>query len=501
MSRHFCLRPAVIAVLLCFAPVFSQPVYDLLLKGGTVIDPANNRNRVLDVAIKDKKIALVDSSIEAQKASRVIGVNGNFVSPGFVDIHTHVFHTFTMKAGVSLVPDSISFPFGVTTVVDAGCSGALTFEKFKRDVIDKSKTRVLAFLNISRDGMNDISEDNPATFDVPAGAAMARKYPNLVVGFKSAHYWVLLPFDGGHPPWSSVDSVLVAGRTANLPVMIDFEQRPSSGGFPARTYRDLLRRLRPGDIHTHCLAAHIPSLMPDGTVDTAVINAQKRGIIFDLGHGAGSFVFAIATPAFKQGYFPNSISTDMHKAARDSSAKNMLHVMSKLLCMGMPLEEVIRRSTINPAMEIKHPELGNLSIGSPADIAVFKVLQGTFIYEDKLHVQLKVTQKLECKSTVFGGDIVYGSLPVKTILAAPQTGNPVKVSVLRGMISYSLSHKSSVSIAVYTISGRTISSLSGYQQAGDHTLPLCNGNCARGAYVVNFRADAAEKRLLVAMIR
>jgi dihydroorotase len=412
MKRHIFLFPIF---LFAFFAVYGanaqeEKQYDLILKGGHVIDPANNINKVMDVAIKDGKIALVAASIPPASAKATIPVSGYFVTPGLIDIHAHVFYTFFTSAARGIIPDDICLPSGVTTVVDAGTVGADTFEDFLT-LLDRShsqaRVRVLAFLNIASPGMNEAEQD-PLRLNVRKAVETAKKYPDRIVGFKSAHYWTSQPYDSLRTPWASVDSVIAAGNAANLPVMLDFYPRPAMGDYPARPYRALiLEKLRPGDIHTHVFAAHFPIIRDDGTVNPDLFAAQKRGVIFDVGHGAGSFVFRNAVPAIKQGFIPNSISTDLHGANTCGPVVNMLNVMSKFLCMGLPLEDVIRCSTLNPAKEIRHPELGNLSVGSPADIAVIKLTNGKFGYTDSSSGKVLGNRKLQCVMTICGGDPVY----------------------------------------------------------------------------------------------
>jgi dihydroorotase len=401
--------------ILCFSgPVFSgegqEVKYDLLLKGGKVIDPANGLNRMMDVAVKDKKIALVAKNIPAAEAKLVIPVSGNLITPGIIDMHAHVFYTFYTPQARSVIPDDLCLPSGVTTVVDAGTSGADSFEEMM-DALGSAKAntkvRVMAFINIASPGMNEAEQD-PRTFDVQKAAAMAKKYPDRIVGFKTAHYWTSALYDDLHTPWASVDSLLAAGRAANLPVMIDFSPRPPEGKYEARSYRELiLHRMRPGDIHTHVFARHIPVIREDGTLNPDLLEAQKRGVIFDVGHGAGSFVYRNAVPAMKRGFIPNSISTDLHGINVPGPVVNMLNVMSKFLCLGLPLEEVIRRSTVNPALEIRHPELGTLTVGGPADIAVIKLCKGEFSYTDTSAGKIRGDKKLQCVMTIRDGEILF----------------------------------------------------------------------------------------------
>src|SRR5687767_15929974 len=234
----------------------SAPRFDLLLKGGHVIDPANGVDGPADVGILDKKIAAVGAALDTSGAERVVDVAGLYVAPGLIDIHVHVF-PLVGPEGVglqaSVIPDAHSFRAGVTTFVDAGTSGPTHFADFKSRYIDKARTRVLAFVNIARDGMGDFEQD-PSQFDPKAVDRTARAHLDLVVGVKTAHYWTRLPWDDVHTPWASVDSAVEAGERLGKPVMVDFWPRP-----PERPYPDLLlKHMRPGDIHTHVFAQQFP---------------------------------------------------------------------------------------------------------------------------------------------------------------------------------------------------------------------------------------------------
>ena len=380
--------------------------YDILLKGGHVIDPANNVNTVCDVAIAKGVIASVEKNIPSERAKKVVDVSGYIVSPGFVDLHTHVFYTFHAPRRW-VIPDHHSFQSGITTMVDAGTSGANNFEDFKK-VIDSSRTRILVFLNIAAPGKNE-SQDNPLQFKVDLAVKTAKKYPDIIVGFKSCDYWSMgRAYDEIHTPWASIDSALAAGRSAGLPVIISFGPRPPQGKYPARSFRELvLRKMRPGDILTCMFSRSIPIILDDGKINPDLIKAQKSGIIFDGTHGAGSFTYRNAVPAINQGFIPNSISTDLHGPGRTSAVVDLLNVMSKFLNMGLPLEEVIKCSTINPALEVNHPELGTLNIGSTADIAVIELLKGKFSYVDSDGGKIWGDKKLQIIMTLFGGNIVF----------------------------------------------------------------------------------------------
>jgi dihydroorotase len=393
-----------------FAAKAQAPRYDLLLNGGHVIDPGNEIDKVMDVAISAGKIAAVAENLPASEADKVVDVSGLYVTPGLIDIHYHVGHGgaplnwFAKEAHTQTVPLGIPADFaltsGVTTLVDAGTAGAGTFLQEKQEVIDRAKVRVLAFLNIVADGMEGGTEQDVSRMDVQSCGQTIQKFPDIIVGVKTAHYWTTKPWDAEHPPWAAVDRAEECGRIAGVPVMVDFWPRPE------RTYADLiLKKMRPGDIHTHVFAQQFPVLLPDGKLNPILAEARRRGVIFDVGHGAGSFWFRNAVPAVKQGFIPDSISTDLHTG--DFTYVSMTEVMSKFLAMGVPLEDVIRRSTVNPAHEIRRRNLGTLSVGREADVAVLEVLHGHFGYIDDGWARMDGSLKVVARMTVRGGRILY----------------------------------------------------------------------------------------------
>jgi len=384
----------------------TNPVFDLILKGGHVIDPANGINQKMDVGIVAGKIACVAPSVPALSAAQTVDVSGLLVTPGILDIHTHVYpFRPTAKSYVESVnADAHLFSAGVTTTVDAGTAGWKMFWDFKENIIDRARVRILAFLNIASDGMIDgNSEHTVADMNPEVVASLVQAYPDIIVGIKTAHYWTNKPWDALHPPWASVERAVEAGELCGKPVMVDFWPRP-----PERPYPDLLlNKLRPGDIHTHVFAQQFPIVSADGKANDFLFTARKRGVRFDLGHGAGSFWFRNAMPAIRDGFPPDTISTDLHMGNINGPVVSMLNTMSKCLCMGMPLEEVIQRSTVLPAQLIGRAEFGTLSPGAVADVAVFKLLEGAFGYTDCGRAKLVCRQKLECWLTLREGQIVY----------------------------------------------------------------------------------------------
>ncbi|GAA4413140.1 amidohydrolase/deacetylase family metallohydrolase [Nibrella viscosa] len=387
--------------------------YRIVIKGGHIIDPKNNIDGVMDIAINDGRIVQVARNIDAKRAVQVVNAKGLYVTPGLIDMHTHVFFGTNLDQTYSngpnaLPPDAFTFRNGVTTIVDAGCSGWRDFATFKKQTIDRSQTRVLALLNIVGSGMRGGTyEQNIADMDAKATADVAKQYPEQVVGVKLAHF-------NGYD-WTPTDRAVEAGKLANVPVMIDF-----GGSTPTLPIEELYtRHLRPGDIYTHCFGQlktrEAIVDVESGTVKPFVREAQKNGIIFDVGYGGISFAFSQAIPALKSGFYPNTISTDIHTGSMNNAMKDMLNVMSKFLAMGMPLPGVIEASTWNPAKAIKREELGHLSVGSVADVAILRLHKGkfevretgTFGFFDYTGHKIEGKQKLSAEMTIRNGRIVY----------------------------------------------------------------------------------------------
>ncbi len=382
--------------------------YDLLLKGGRVIDPANGVDGPMDIAVSGDRIAAAARDIPATEGKKTVDAGGLCVAPGLIDIHGHFFG----QGFGGFVADHHSFNSCVTTVVDAGTTGADNFQRFKEH-IDRARVRILAFLNISRLGLpgNNLA----ATFDVSKAVDTVQKYPETIVGFKSVRYSYWEREDLGipqTPAWESVDKVEEAGRLAGLPCMFHFDPEPDHGDWKGASQTEfLLEKTRPGDIYTHCFRRKHPVILDDGGLNPDFTEGRKRGIIFDVGWGANSCVWRNGITAIRQDFLPDSISTDIHAGNINSSVINMMFVMSKCLAMGMTLQEVIRLSTVNPAMIINRPELGTLSVGAIADIAVMEVTEKKMTFLD-IHCDgnggiVEADRKLEPVMTIFGGRTVF----------------------------------------------------------------------------------------------
>ena len=388
-----------------FVGVIEAQQYAIVIKEGHVIDPKNNINAVMDIAIQDGKIALVAKNIDARQSKQVVNAKGLYVVPGLIDIHGHVFHgtqpDHAYSNGLSAIsPDGFTFRVGVTTIVDAGGAGWKSFPEFKKNVIDNAQTRVLSFLNIVGEGMRGGPyEQDLNDMDPKMAASVATQYKDQIIGFKVAHY--------NGPEWTPVDHAVKAGTTANLPVMIDF-----GGNNPPLSIKELFfDHLRPGDIFTHAFgqlgSREAIVDISSNTVKPFVIDAQKRGIIFDVGYGGISFAYSQAIPAVKNGFYPNTISTDLHTGSMNNAMKDMLSVMSKFHQMGMDIPAIIKASTWNPAVAIKRETLGHLSVGAEADVALLALREGDFGFFDYTGFKVKGTKKFECEMTIRAGKIVY----------------------------------------------------------------------------------------------
>ncbi len=388
-----------LVTLSCPMLLFGQS-YDLLIKGGHVIDPKNGRDGVMDVAVAGDTIALVAADIPAGDAKKVIDANGLLVTPGLINIHTHVFvgsEAGQFANGISSVsPDDFTFRSGITTVVDAGTSGWRSFPLFKKQVIDQVQTRVLAFLNIAGAGMvGSPGEQDLQDMNAWLTSTRIKDYSDVIVGVKIGHY---LGTD-----WTPFDRALEAASLAGVPLFVECH-------LPEYTLEDQLKKMRPGDIITHTyeqVSERMPITDEQGKVRPFVLEARKRGVLFDVGHGGAGFWFNQAIPAVRQGFYPDAFGMDLHRFSMNSGMKDMLNIMSKFLAMGMPLDEIIPAATWGAATAIKRDDLGNLDVGAPADIAVLRIREGDFGFMDSARETLRGTRKFEAEITVRAGRIVW----------------------------------------------------------------------------------------------
>ena len=396
---------ALVAALTCFSQTIFAADFDLIIKGGHVIDSANNIDSKLDVAVKDGKVASLAKSIPATSATLVVDAKGLLVTPGLIDTHVHVFHGTDLKGGLrngfaALPPDAFSFRSGITTMVDAGSAGWRNFEAFKTQTIGQSKTRILAFLNIIGEGMHGSESDQQDLDDMSAtkAAEVANQNRDVIVGIKLAHF--------ATTNWEPTLRSVEAAKLANIKVMVDFGHAAP----PLPLGKLMLEIMRPGDIFTH-MYGDTPGRMTlvddNGKVRDEIRKARQRGILFDLGHGGGSFSFRVATPAVRQGFYPDAISSDLHTGSMNGAMRDLPNVMGKMMALGLTLNEVLAMTTSKAAQEIGRPELGQLRVGSPADIALLRLRHEPVGFLDVAGKRKFGNQSLECEMTVLGGKVVF----------------------------------------------------------------------------------------------
>lgn len=405
LNKSILIKITLLLILGIQNPALSQQ-YDLILKGGSVINPKDGKGEsIYDIAILNDTIVAVDKNIAKSKGKKVVDLKGYYVTPGLIDLHSHHFfgtkeNHYLNEGFHAVAPDGFTFRSGVTTVVDAGSPGWKNFEIYKNTIIKHSKTRILSLLNIVGEGMRGgVWEQNLNDMDAKMTALTIQQNPELV-GVKVAHY--------SGAEWTPIERAVEAGELANVPVMIDF------GGHqpPLSLTRLLIEELRPGDIFTHMYAnlssVRMTILNPDTQqlYDYAV-KGRERGIIFDVGHGGGSFAFAQAVPAMNLGFYPDTISTDLHTDSMNAGMKDLLNIMSKFLNLDMSFEAIIDATTWRPAQVIQRPELGKLEVGSIADIAVLSIQKGDFGFIDSSGMKMKGDKKIQCEMTIRAGEIVY----------------------------------------------------------------------------------------------
>ena len=397
-----CVVATVSLLLLTLVPaaVAGGAKYDLLLKGGRLIDAKRGTSALRDVAIAGGRIAAVAERLDPADALKVVDVSGLYVTPGLLDIHVHVYagtgERDSYAGDNSLYPDGFTLRSGVTTVVDAGCAGWRNLADFKDRVVDRSRTRVLSFLNIVGSGMRGGKyEQDLADMEAQPTAQAVLRHKDLVVGIKTAHY------EG--PEWTPVERAVEAGTAAGVPVMVDY-----GANRPERPHSELLtKKLRSGDIYTHSYSGLRGELAASGRLNPGLWEGRRRGVLFDVGHGGGSFAWYVATPAVREGFLPDTISSDLHIGSMNTGMKDQLNVMSKFLALGLSLEDVVARATWNPARAIHREELGQLSVGAPADVTVLGLQAGRFGFVDSFGGRLQADRKLVCELTLRDGRVLF----------------------------------------------------------------------------------------------
>jgi dihydroorotase len=372
-------------------------IYDLILKGGRVIDPGQNIDRIGDVAFAAGKVAKIADSIDAGSGADVRDVSDLIVTPGLIDLHTHVYW-----GGTSLGIDAEQFcrTSGVTTAVDTGSAGPGNWRGFRKHVIERSAVRILAYLHVSFAGIYgfdrrvQVGESEDIRMLAPIDAAeVAEANRDLIVGIKVRVGF----YASGHQGTAPLDIALQAAEQVGLPVMAHIDHPPPS-------YEEVLERLRPGDVLTHAFRPYPNApCTPQGTVKQAVRAARERGVLFDIGHGMGSFSFKTARGMLANGFYPDTISSDIHALCINGPAFDQVTTLSKFLCLGMDLNEVIRRTTVNPAMALRRHDLGTLKPGSAGDATILSVRRGEFDYVDVDGEHLTGDRKIFSEAAVIAG--------------------------------------------------------------------------------------------------
>jgi dihydroorotase len=370
---------------------------DLILRGGRVVDPSQKLDALTDVAFAGGKVAAIGSSLKADAGTDVRDVSGLIVTPGLIDLHTHVYW-----GGTSLGIDAEEFcrTSGVTTSVDTGSAGPGNFAGFRKHVIEPSQVRILAYLHVSHAGIFGFSNrvmvgesEQLRLMDPITAAEVADANRDLIVGIK-VRVGRHSSGDSGIVP---LDIALEVADQVGMPLMVHIDHPPPS-------YEDVLARLRPGDVLTHAFRPFPNTpVTAQGTVKRAVLEARERGVLFDIGHGKGSFAFKTARAMLANGFSPDTISSDIHALCIDGPAFDQVTTLSKFLCMGMPLSDVIAATTVNAAMALRRPELGSLKTGSVGDATLISIREGQFDYIDVVGEHMTGTSKIVSEGVVIGG--------------------------------------------------------------------------------------------------
>ena len=352
--------------------------YDLLLTNGRILDPSQNIDSIADIAFKDGKVQEISSTLDKEKASQIRDVSGKLVTPGLIDLHTHIYWGGT---SIGIDPTDYARRCGTTTMIDAGTAGAGNFAGFKAHIIEPCEPRILAYLNISFAGIFAFSD----TVMIGESEDIRLLHPRACLNVAKLHKDFLVGIKvrvgakaSGSMGYAPLDIALEVAEEAGLPVMCHLD-------WPPPNTKDVVSRLRPGDVLTHCFRPFPGApTKGDGAIKEEIIAARERGVIFDIGHGVGSFGFATAETMLKAGFLPDAISSDVHSLSIKGPAYDQLVTLSKFLHLGMELKDIIAASTTGPAKAIRRPDLGTLSPGSIGDATILKINNTRTDYVDSL---------------------------------------------------------------------------------------------------------------------
>ncbi len=381
--------------------------YDLILRGGRLLDPGTGRDETTDVAFAGGKVAATGSGLQGRAAR---DVSGCIVMPGNIDFHTHVYWGGT---SISIDADKLARRCGTTTWLDVGSAGPGNFAGFRKHVMEASQTRILAYLHVSHAGIFAFSHNvmvgesqDMRMMDTETCAAVARDNPDLIRGIKVRVGANTSGVNGIAPLYHALE----AADRAGLPVMCHIDRPPPR-------YADVLRELRPGDVLTHCFKP-FPNAPchADGRIKDACWQARERGVVFDIGHGKGSFDFAVAEAMLKGGFPPDIISSDVHALCIDGPAYDNMETMSKLLHLGMDLPSIVRAVTASPAALLKRPDLADLSAGSTGDATVMRLEEGRFTFTD-VSGQTRVGRLRFALDSVVVGGALWQAADVRAMAA------------------------------------------------------------------------------------
>jgi dihydroorotase len=371
--------------------------YDLILKGGHVIDPSQKIDGIMDVAFRDGKAAACKPNLTGDQGTEVRDVSGYIVTPGLIDMHTHVYWGGT---SLGIDPDAFCRTSGVTTSVDTGSAGPGNWLGFRKHVIERSQARVLAYLHVSFAGIFGFSktvmvgESEDVRLMAPAECAeVAAANRDLVVGIKVR----VGRHSSGDQGSAPLNIALQVADEVGMPLMCHIDHPPPS-------YEEVIGMLRPGDVLTHAFRP-FPNApcTAQGTVKQAVLDARRRGVLFDIGHGKGSFSFKTARAMMANGFYPDTISSDVHTLCIDGPAFDLVTTMSKFLCMGMSLPDVVAATTVNAGMMLQRPEYGSLKPGSLGDATILSVREGKHDYVDVTGEHLMGDRRIVPEGVVLKG--------------------------------------------------------------------------------------------------